>query len=213
MDGVDAHHLHIAYNNTTQAVRDLSLTARTGHIECLVGSNGAGKSSALHALCGLVRPSNGRIRIARDATIGFCPQGDRLLVHYLSAREHLLLFARMRGLSGSLLERRVDLSLRQFALVAGQRPRAMSGGYRRRLAMAIAFQASSVVLLDEPTAGVDVLARRELLGLIAAQSERRAIVMSTHYLDEVRTITRCNLYTVKCIKRYYGVPVTNLARH
>jgi ABC-2 type transport system ATP-binding protein len=179
------------------AVDGISFSVPAGSVFGLLGANGAGKSTAIRMLCGLLEPSSGTasvagIDVARD------PEGVKRSIGYMSQRfslyedltigENLRFFAGLYGLSRSALADAVERVLDLAGLagredsLAGELP----GGFRQRLALGCALLHSPRVLfLDEPTAGVDPLARRRFWDLIYAVAESGATVLvTTHYLDE-----------------------------
>jgi len=186
------------------ALDDLSFELFEGHVFSLLGHNGAGKSTAINVLTGLLpsdsRRADGgavvygrRIRDEMDAVrrvTGLCPQHD-VLFDLLTSREHLELFACLKtsGLSAFEDEAKSEVShlLAQFHLAARADHLAheLSGGMRRKLSTAVALCGrSKFVLLDEPTAGMDALARRELWDLLAEAKKGRTLLLTTHYMDE-----------------------------
>jgi ABC-2 type transport system ATP-binding protein len=178
------------------AVHDLSLDVRAGQCLGLLGPNGAGKSTTLSMLAGLERPDGGSVSILgeRDPTrpevrrqLGFVPQQIALYPE-LSVSENLMFFARVHRVARSLLRERVDEALSSSRL--GERRRALvgslSGGMQRRLNLACAtLHRPRVLLLDEPSVGVDQASREHLMDSIAALKQHGvAIVYCTHHLEE-----------------------------
>ncbi len=181
-----------------RALDRFDLTVRPGEIAGLVGHNGAGKTTFVEVVTGLVRPDAGSISVAGiDARrrpraarrlIGVAPQEQAL---YLSAtaRDNLSLFGALAGLRGGGLRRAVAEVADELRLteVLGQRTGLLSGGQRRRLQAATAMIGSpKLLLLDEPTAGADPETRTALLAAVRARAAAgAAIVYTTHYLPEL----------------------------
>ncbi len=176
------------------AVRDLDLTVPAGGSVALVGRNGAGKSTTLRVLAGVVPASDGSVRVgdvdvrrrpqAAKALVGYCPDVGGL-VPRATPWEHLQLAARLRGLTG--WEERARELLEQFDLadVADRVAAGFSHGMGRRLSVVLAaFHAPRVLLLDEPFDGVDPLGVDATLALVAAEREAgAAVLVSTHLVS------------------------------
>jgi ABC-2 type transport system ATP-binding protein len=189
-----------------RALRDLSLRIEEGEVFGLLGPNGAGKSTAIGISLGLVRPDGGTITIAGKGSpsdpgtrrsIGAAPQAVALYDE-LSARENLRYFGRLQGLGGSTLARRVDEVLDEVGLLPRAKDRVLgySGGMKRRLNLAAAIvHDPPILLLDEPTAGVDPQSRNNILDMCKSLSQRgKTIVYTTHYMEEAaRLCTRVGI--------------------
>ncbi|HEU5074745.1 MAG TPA: ABC transporter ATP-binding protein [Polyangiaceae bacterium] len=183
-----------------RAVRNVSLEVRPGRALGLLGPNGAGKSTTLLLLAGVLKPDAGTIRVQDelDSTrpsvrraLGYVPQSVALYLD-LTARENLILFGKLYGLSGVRLQQRVSaaLALAQLTDRADARVRTFSGGMQRRLNLAAAtVHAPRVLLLDEPTVGVDPQSRAHLFSCIETLKRSGVgIVYSTHYLEEAERL-------------------------
>ncbi len=184
-----------------RAVNGVSFEVASGEIFGLLGPNGAGKTTTIQCLCGLVSPTAGRVRIGgadlqRDRVaarrqLGLAPQ-ELALYESLSARENLEYWAGVYGLRGEQLRQRVDESLELTGLAdRGREPvRRLSGGMKRRLNFACAIvHRPRVLLLDEPTAGVDPQSRARLLDLVKEQARLgAAVVYTTHYMEEAQQL-------------------------
>jgi len=198
---VDARHLSRRFGSFV-AVRDVSLQVRRGEIFGVLGPNGAGKSTALRMLCGVLDPSGGQaivagFDVAREpervkAKIGYMTQSFSLYTD-LTVAENIAFYASLYGLVGAARRRRIELVMQRSELAprAAQLVGELSGGWKQRLALACAtIHAPPLIFLDEPTAGVDPLSRREfwerIHGLAAAGT---TVVVTTHYMDEAE---RCH---------------------
>jgi len=184
---------------STIALQDLSLQVQAGEIFGLLGPNGAGKSTTMSLLTGLAAPDAGSVSVlggdprepALRARIGLAPQ-SLALYENLSGRENIEFFARMFGLRGARLAQRVDVALDFVQLADRQHDRAgtFSGGMQRRLNLAAAIvHEPELILLDEPTAGVDPQSRNALFdNVLALKAAGRTIVYTTHYMEEVERL-------------------------
>jgi ABC-2 type transport system ATP-binding protein len=182
-----------------QALAGIDLELREGEVLGLLGPNGAGKSTLVRALMGRVRPDAGEIRIfdrpseapgARDA-LGYVPQ-EIALYDVLTARDNLRVFGRYLGMAGEALAAAVERGLAFANLVdrADDPTEAFSGGMKRRLNMAVGIlHTPRVVLLDEPTVGVDPQSRERLYAMIGELRDRGvAILYTTHYMEEAERL-------------------------
>ncbi|XP_006893947.1 PREDICTED: ATP-binding cassette sub-family A member 3-like [Elephantulus edwardii] len=178
------------------AVRDLNLNLYEGQITVLLGHNGAGKTTTLSMLTGLFPPTSGRAyisgyEISQDMaqirkSLGLCPQHD-VLFDDLTVAEHLYFYAQLKGLSlqKSREEVRQMLHILNLEDKRDSRSRFLSGGMRRKLSIGIALIAGSkVLMLDEPTSGMDTIARRAIWDLLQQQKSDRTILLTTHFMDE-----------------------------
>lgn len=167
-----------------------------GQIFALLGHNGAGKTTTLSMLIGLLDPTSGSAEIlGRDLFenmnevrkfLGVCPQHD-ILFDSLTPREHLEVFCDFKGVSGPHIKAEIDQILTDVDLDSykGVMAKNLSGGNRRKLSVAIALVGGSkFVLLDEPTAGMDLTARRKLWNMLKDYKHNRIIILTTHYMDE-----------------------------
>jgi ABC-2 type transport system ATP-binding protein len=181
------------------AVDGISLELRGGECLGLLGPNGAGKSTLIRGIVGRVIPDAGRVSVfgsaagsleAREA-LGWVPQ-ELALYPRLSCRENLSAFGRYHGLSGGKLAESVTWCLGWAALAdrAGELAKNLSGGMKRRLNMAAGIiHRPRVVLMDEPTVGVDPQSRNRIFEMIEAlRAEGAAIVYTTHYMEEAERL-------------------------
>jgi drug efflux transport system ATP-binding protein len=185
------------------AVNDLSFDVRQGEIFGFLGSNGAGKSTTIRMLCGLLRPSSGSARVG-GIDVGSQPEAVKQRIGYMSQRfslyekltvdQNITFFGGIYGLD------RARLAARRAAVLemAGLRGResmltgALSGGWRQRLGLGCALlHQPPIVFLDEPTGGVDPLSRRRFWRLINdLASSGTTVLVTTHYLDEAENCHR-----------------------
>lgn len=186
------------YKKGAEALKGLSLNIRQGELFGLVGPDGAGKTTALKILSGIMQQTSGEVLIngnaPRDArgSIGYVPQNCALYPE-LSVEENLLYQAGLRGVSEDQIERLKDSQLRSMGLLDFKDRLAsqLSGGMKQKLALCCALVGDpELILLDEPTTGLDPIARRELWQALAALShEGVTAIIATPFLDEAE---RCN---------------------
>ncbi len=178
------------------AVDGLNVTMFSGQITALLGHNGAGKTTAISMLTGLVSPDAGTATIEGvDITenmdmirrnLGVCPQHD-VLFPELTVYEHLVMFASFKGVHSSEIEGEVDKMVKAVGLTEKKNVASslLSGGQKRKLSVSIAFIGGSrVVFLDEPTSGMDPYSRRFTWNIIRQYKEGRIVVLTTHFMDE-----------------------------
>ncbi|XP_055796674.1 phospholipid-transporting ATPase ABCA1 isoform X1 [Salvelinus fontinalis] len=178
------------------AVNHLNLKFYEGQITSFLGHNGAGKTTTMSILTGLFPPTAGTvyikgmdIRTDMDIirkTLGVCPQHN-VLFDILTVEEHVWFYGRLKGLSGDEVRKELDTLLEDVGLLhkRHEQTRNLSGGMQRKLSVAIAFVGGSkVVVLDEPTAGVDPYSRRGIWDLLLKYRKDCTIILSTHYMDE-----------------------------
>jgi ABC-2 type transport system ATP-binding protein len=183
------------------AVADVSFTAEPGKILGLLGPNGAGKSTTIGMLAGLTKPDSGKLQIgAATLGTGADPTKRKLglvtqeiaLLEELPARMNLEFFGGLYGLSGAFLRSRIAavLELTSLADRARDPPSKFSGGMRRRLNIACALlHEPQILLLDEPTVGVDPQSRNAIFETIEALAgQGRTVVYTTHYMEEVERL-------------------------
>ena len=201
IDTRDLTKIYKTKNKTIRAVDGLSLSVEAGEFFSLLGVNGAGKTTAIKLLSCLSRPDGGEayleghsIRTEADCVrevINVSPQSTAVALN-LSVRENLALSAGIWGVPKGKIAASVADVLSRLGLeeVADDRAGTLSGGWQRRLSIAMALVTDPHILfLDEPTLGLDVLARRELWGVIRSLRGRVTVVLTTHYLEEAEALS------------------------
>jgi ABC-2 type transport system ATP-binding protein len=196
---VEVHGLSKTYAGAERAAVDgVSLTIARGRIFGLLGPNGAGKTTLMSMLCGLLVPSRGEIFLdgapaapERWRRIGLVPQ-DLAVYPNLTARENLAYFGGIQGLHGAALRRRIDTCLDTAGLgeLADRRVETFSGGLKRRLNLVIALiHEPQLLILDEPTVGIDPQSRRFIHdNLRRLNTEGLSIIYTSHYMEEVERL-------------------------
>ena len=200
MEAIRTKELVKKYKDLT-AVKGLNLTVHKGELYALLGVNGAGKSTTIKMLSCLTRPTSGDAEvmghsIVSDSVrvreiINVSPQ-ETAVAAKLSVRENLEFIARIYGSDKAEAKRKTDKMIEDFSLqdVENKRAATLSGGWQRRLSIAMALITEPEVLfLDEPTLGLDVLARRELWHFIEGLKGRMTIILTTHYLEEAESLS------------------------
>jgi ABC-2 type transport system ATP-binding protein len=188
------------------AIDGLDLSIRSGEVFCLFGPNGSGKTTFLRMLAGYISPSGGRIAVAghdvvRDGLaarrkIGYVPETVPLYGH-MRVDEFLRFMAQLRGVAAGAVGAAIDRVVRLLALdeVLHKPIRVLSRGYRQRTALAQALvHEPEVVVLDEPTNGLDPRQIIEMRGLIRSLAGHHTVLMSSHILSEIeKTADRAGL--------------------
>jgi ABC-2 type transport system ATP-binding protein len=200
MNAIEATGLIKRFGERT-AVDGLDLTIREGELFSLLGVNGAGKTTTIRLLCCLCRPTAGDARVLGDSIVSaphkvkektnVSPQ-ETAVAPNLSVRENLEFSAGIYGLSKAEAKSSAEKMLRDFGLleVEKQRAKTLSGGQQRRLSIAMALISEPRILfLDEPTLGLDVLARRELWHAIEGLKGKVTVVLTTHYMEEAEALS------------------------
>ncbi|MES2129357.1 MAG: ABC transporter ATP-binding protein [Pseudomonadota bacterium] len=184
-----------------RAVDAVSFQVQKGQTVGLLGPNGAGKSTTVGMICGLLKPDAGSITLDGEVVghgasnakqkIGFVPQ-DLALYDDLSATDNLRLFGALYGLKGKLLAERIAraLALVNLADRAGEKPLTFSGGMKRRLNIAGALlHDPQLLILDEPTVGVDPQSRNAIFDTLEAlKADGRSLIYTSHYMEEVERL-------------------------
>jgi ABC-2 type transport system ATP-binding protein len=195
---IDIEHLHVSYGKV-KAVRDVSLQVRDGEIFGLLGPNGAGKTTVLSTIEGLVKPESGDVRVLGLDAVRQTNQVKRLLGLSLQTTaffDNLKVWEIVRLYAGMYQvfvtrSQAVDL-LARFELVekANALAKELSGGQQQRLALALAIVTQpQIVILDEPTTGLDPQARRDIWDIIRQiRAEGRTVLLTTHYMEEAQEL-------------------------
>ncbi|XP_059356413.1 glucosylceramide transporter ABCA12-like [Carassius carassius] len=200
--GVSLYGLTKTYSNR-HAVDNLNLSFYEGHVTSLLGHNGAGKTTTMSLLTGLFSPTSGTIEVYGvdmqtsiddvRKEMGVCMQYDVLFDH-LTTKEHLLLYAQIKAphLTKQEVNEQVQKILMETDMQAHRHKRVgtLSGGMKRKLSISIAFIGGSrLVVLDEPTTGVDPCSRRSIWDIVLQHKQERTIILSTHHLDEAEVLS------------------------
>ncbi len=186
-----------------RAVDDVTFDVRRGEVFGFLGSNGAGKSTTIRMLCGLLRPTAGRATVA-GIDVASRPDEVKRRIGYMSQRfslyelltvdENIAFYGGLYGLTGDAMARRRRFALDIGGLVGREKDltRDLAGGWRQRLALGCALlHEPPIVFLDEPTGGVDPVSRREFWRLIDDVSRTgTTVLVTTHYLDEAERCDR-----------------------
>jgi ABC-2 type transport system ATP-binding protein len=196
---IKAENLKKRYGNLV-ALDDVSFEVKKGETFGLLGPNGAGKTTTIQVLCGLLKPDGGEVELdgKRDPSLvevrlslGVVPQA-LAIYEELSAEENLRFFGRMYGLSGQELKERVEDCLEIAGLSQRRKERVSkySGGMKRRLNMVCSFlHEPPLLLLDEPTVGVDPQSRNLIFDTIEDMKKQgRTIIYTTHYMEEAQRL-------------------------
>lgn len=199
MNAIHTQKLTKCYNEKA-AVNALDLTVKQGELFALLGVNGAGKTTTIKMLSGLLRPTSGDAEILGyslvsqtqevKSRINLSPQ-ETAVAPKLTVRENLELIAGIYGSTRKEAKEKATAMVEEFHMqqVAGQRAGTLSGGWQRRLSIAMALISEPQILfLDEPTLGLDVLARRELWHIIEKLKGRITVILTTHYMEEAASL-------------------------
>lgn len=200
MDAIRTQNLTKEYKDVV-AVNSLSLSVKRGELFSLLGVNGAGKTTAIKMLCGLSKPTSGDaflngMSICKDADaiksfIAVSPQ-ETAIAQGLSVLENLELMCGVHSFTKEKTKQKIAELTKMLGLDAVIKKKAgkLSGGWQRRLSIAMALISEPEILfLDEPTLGLDVLARRDLWDIIKVLKGKITIVLTTHYMEEAEALS------------------------
>lgn len=184
------------YKNV-RALNDLSLSVKEGELFAVLGVNGAGKTTLIKILCALTKKTSGKVFVGGydldneldkiKEIVDISPQETSVALN-LSVKENLQFFASIYNNTDT---KYIEDIISTFKLneVLNQRAKTLSGGYKRRLSIAIALISKPKILfLDEPTLGLDVFARRELWAIINKLKDKVTIILTSHYLEEIEAL-------------------------
>lgn len=200
MNAIETQGLTKQYKDVT-AVRDLNLTVPAGGLFALLGVNGAGKTTTIKMLSALTKPTGGDAFLlgksvvaepeAVKQVIAVSPQ-ETAVARKLTVRENLELMAGIHGTDQAAIREKIGTLAARFGLdeVLNKAAGKLSGGWQRRLSIAMALILEPKILfLDEPTLGLDVLARAELWDQIRALKGEITIILTTHYMEEAEALS------------------------
>ncbi|XP_053367229.1 ATP-binding cassette sub-family A member 5 [Clarias gariepinus] len=185
-------------DNTVEALRGLTFDIYEGQITALLGHSGAGKSTLMNILCGICPPTEGSATIYGSPVaeiadgaemkqlVGICPQFN-IIFDVLTVEEHLKIFAAIKGILPCDIDNEVKKVLKALDLekIMDAHAKNLSGGQKRKLSVGIAILGDpKILLLDEPTAGMDPVSRHQVWSLLKSRRAGRVTVLSTHYMDE-----------------------------
>ena len=203
---------------THRAVDDVSFTLQRGEVLGFLGPNGAGKTTTMRMLAGCLEPDSGIARIAdydcvddrleAQSRLGYLPEGAPSYPA-MTPRSFVEFGLRARGFSGAALKRARELALERARLgdMSGQPIGTLSKGYKRRAALAAAIAHDPAVLvLDEPTDGLDPNQKDGVRNLIREMAPEKAIIISTHILDEVPAVCSRAIIIDGGVLRFDGTP-------
>lgn len=186
---------------TKLAVNNISLNIADGELFALLGMNGAGKTTLINMLSTITQPTSGDAllngkSIVTEADqvkkfIAVSPQ-ETAIAPNLTVRENLELMAGLYGFDKQTVKQKTDQMIQRFSLQPYEKSKSktLSGGWKRKLSIAMALISDPKILfLDEPTLGLDVLARRELWAVIEKLKEKTTIILTTHYLEEAESLS------------------------
>ncbi len=200
MYAIETRNLCKNYKNT-KAVKNLNLTVNQGELFSLLGVNGAGKTTTIKILSTLIKKTSGEALILGKSIdknqnevkrlINVSPQ-ETAIAPNLTVRENLEFMAGIYGYIGDKKSNKVQTVIQKFSLesVENKKAKTLSGGWQRRLSIAMAvISEPKVLFLDEPTLGLDVLARRELWNVINSLKGKITIILTTHYMEEAESLS------------------------
>lgn len=200
MNAIEIKNLSKQYKDVL-AVNDLSLEIKEGELFSLLGINGAGKTTTIKMLCGLTKPTGGDAILLGNSVvtetakvkpiIAVSPQ-ETAIAPGLTSYENLELICGLHGFSREKREEKIAelSSLLSLDGILKRKAGKLSGGYQRRLSIAMALISEPKILfLDEPTLGLDVIARAELWDIIRALKGRITIILTTHYMEEAESLS------------------------
>lgn len=199
---IEVSNLKKIFKGEVKALDGISFNVKKGECFGFIGPNGAGKTTTINILCGLIKPTEGKCLIeGLDVTkeskkvkelIGVCPQ-DPAVFKFLNAKENIQLFGNLHLIEKKKLKTQTKKLLEKFDLldVSKRKVKGYSGGMVRRLNLMMALiNDPEIIFLDEPTVGMDALARRGTWNFIAdLKTQGKTIFLTTHYLEELEKLS------------------------
>ncbi|XP_033897219.1 cholesterol transporter ABCA5 isoform X1 [Acipenser ruthenus] len=200
-EAIRINNIHKVYkekDSSVEALRGLTFDIYEGQITALLGHSGAGKSTLMNILCGICPPTEGSAMIYGSPVsemaeglemrrlVGICPQFN-IMFEVLTVEEHLRIFAAIKGIPPGDINREVAKVLKDLDLekIMDAQAKNLSGGQKRKLSVGIAILGDpKILLLDEPTAGMDPCSRHQVWSLLKSRRSDHVTVLSTHYMDE-----------------------------
>lgn len=201
---IETHHVGKTYRNGVEALKDVSIQVECGEIFCLLGQNGAGKSTFIHILSTFFEPTKGEIKLFSEAVTSKNVHSLRRKIAtvsqqisidtYLSLKDNMLFQAELYGVSKEQAIQRMNELIEGFQLekYLNYPVSSFSGGIKRRLDIALNLMSNPQLLfLDEPTVGMDIQSRREMWKMIRHIKEKMktTIFLTTHYLEEAEQLS------------------------
>ncbi|MBQ7134440.1 MAG: ABC transporter ATP-binding protein [Ruminococcus sp.] len=200
MSAIRTEKLTKKYKDKT-VVRELDLSVNEGEMYALLGVNGAGKSTTIKMLSCLIRPTSGDAKLMGNSIIGDSTKVKQIIsvspqetsvAQNLTVKENLEFIAGIFGFDKASAKEKTQQIIAQFDMkeIENSRAKTLSGGWQRRLSIAMALISEpKIIFLDEPTLGLDVLARRDLWKQIEKLKGKITIVLTTHYLEEAEALS------------------------
>ena len=184
-----------------KAINNVSLSFRQGEIITLLGPNGAGKSTLMRLLTGFIYPDSGQITILNNnieenriealSNIGYVPENSPLYPD-MTVFEYLCFMSKLRNICDSIFEKRCQEIIKNFSLaeVINQKIETLSKGFRHRVAISAALLSEpKILILDEPTEGLDPNQKHELREFIKSYGQKNLVIVSTHIMEEVEALS------------------------
>lgn len=200
MLAIEIENLEKKYKDLT-AVNKINLSINEGELFALLGVNGAGKSTTIKMLSGLTKPTSGDAKLLGKSIttethevkeiMNVSPQ-ETAIAPNLTVKENLELIAGIYEVPKNEINSRINKVVEEFKLksIVNKKSKLLSGGWQRRLSIAMALLSEPKILfLDEPTLGLDVIARRELWDVIESLKGNVTIILTTHYMEEAEMLS------------------------
>lgn len=194
--GLQLEHITKAYKSNRVVLNGVDLSLCKDEITVILGENGAGKTTLMSIMSGIISSTSGEMyleghNITKEVSkvqryLGFCPQHN-ILFDQLTVREHIIFFALMKGFPLRDVEKEVIRYVDRLGLhdKIDAESNSLSGGMKRKVSLAVALcGGSQIVFCDEPTSGIDPMARRMIWDLLRQEKQNRTILLSTHFMDE-----------------------------